>query len=93
MKERRKALCDEPALDVLEHVTPLTSSSVPLPVNPQVINALNLIQTTPFENSFLSRLQGVSTAADTGVLAIDWETSTPWMNLMTDIRDHYRLSQ
>lgn len=28
-----------------------------------------------------------------GVLAMDWETVSPWMNLMSDIRDHYALAQ
>ncbi|CDO69644.1 hypothetical protein BN946_scf184851.g32 [Trametes cinnabarina] len=48
--------------------------------------------TTPYESSFLSRLQGVSVRKNTGVIAIDWEARPPWMELMNDIREHYALA-
>ncbi|KAF8961517.1 hypothetical protein BDZ97DRAFT_1921201 [Flammula alnicola] len=71
---------------------PLTSlPPVPpdLPINPEVLDALYSIKTTPFSNSFLSRLHGTKQRVPPGLLAVDWETRTPWMNLMTDIHDHY----
>jgi hypothetical protein len=63
------------------------------PVNAEVLNGLYGIRTTPFTNSFLSRLHGTNEHPPKGLLAIDWETRTPWMNLMTDIHDHYSFSQ
>ena len=74
----------------------LTPMRVPRPVasvNQQVLDALYAIQTTPYDNSFLSRIQGYSPCRESGIIAIDWETRTPWMELMQDIRDHYTLSQ
>lgn len=60
---------------------------------PHVVRALEDIKTTPFENSLLSRLQGTRASTMPGLIAVDWETITPWMSLMRDIRDHYRLAQ
>jgi len=55
---------------------------------------LEEIQTTPFDHSFLSRLQGEARGYTfSGLIAVDWETITPWMSLMSDIRDHYGLAQ
>ncbi|KAJ7095482.1 hypothetical protein C8R43DRAFT_1049394 [Mycena crocata] len=55
-----------------------------------IIEALESIKTTPFENSFLSRLHGVARgAAIPDLVSVDWETVTPWMRLMIDVRDHY----
>ncbi|KAJ6568273.1 hypothetical protein DFH09DRAFT_432980 [Mycena vulgaris] len=55
-----------------------------------IIEALEAITTTPFENSFLSRLHGVTRGVDIpGLVSVDWETVTPWMSLMSDVRDHY----
>ena len=74
----------------------LTLMRAPRPVtsvNQQVLDALYAIQTTPYENSFLSRIQGYNPCRESGVIALDWETRTPWMELMQDIRDHYTLSQ
>ncbi|KAI0358013.1 hypothetical protein OH77DRAFT_1518768 [Trametes cingulata] len=68
--------------------TPRTAASV----NPQVLDALYAIQTTPYENSFLSRLRGYSPSKQSGVIAVDWETRAPWMELMSDIREHHALS-
>ncbi|KAK2465506.1 hypothetical protein APHAL10511_002398 [Amanita phalloides] len=70
-------------------VTPLPSPPQELPVNPEVLNALYGIETTPFESSFLSRIHGAVAADAPGLIAVDWETKTPWMNLMSDIREHY----
>lgn len=74
---------------------PITPLSVPksTDVNPEVIDALYSIHTTPYDNSFLSRLQGPHITQNSACLAVDWENSTPWMDLMEDIRDHYGLMQ
>jgi hypothetical protein len=72
-------------------ITPLVPP--PYPVNAEVFTGLYGIRTTPFSNSFLSRLDGMNESSPQGLIAIDWETRTPWMNLMTDIHDHYTFSQ
>ncbi|EKM82016.1 hypothetical protein AGABI1DRAFT_119036 [Agaricus bisporus var. burnettii JB137-S8] len=56
---------------------------------PLVLSILENIKTTPFESSFLSRLQGTRGIALAGLIGVDWETITPWMSLMRDIQDHY----
>lgn len=68
---------------------------MPEKANPKllVLSALENIKTTPFESSFLSRLQGTRGVALPGLIAVDWETITPWMSLMRDIRDHYGFAQ
>ncbi|KAJ7780212.1 hypothetical protein DFH07DRAFT_794173 [Mycena maculata] len=69
----------------------LTSVTSSLPEHTSsIIDALEAIQTTPFENSFLSRLHdGAHGAAIPGLVSVDWETVTPWMRLMSDVRAHY----
>jgi len=62
-------------------------------VNAEVLNGLYGIRTTPFSSSFLSRVDGTNEHLPLGLLAIDWETRTPWMNLMADIHNHYSFSQ
>ncbi|KAF8628804.1 hypothetical protein AX15_003719 [Amanita polypyramis BW_CC] len=87
-RERRRCNLNDSGLSpVPDTVTPLPPAPQSLPVNPEVLDALNSIETTPFENSFFSRIHGGST--DVPGLAIDWQTKTPWMNLMSDIREHY----
>jgi hypothetical protein len=71
----------------------LPSSHPPPAVNFQVIDALYSIKTTPYESSFMSRLVGEVSSNNHGVIAVDWETVSPWMHLMKDIRDHYSLAQ
>jgi hypothetical protein len=74
-------------------------TSVPIsPANaiePPTLEALNAILTTPYEHSFLSRLIGMEcglcSANLNGLFSVDWETSTPWLELMADVREHYRL--
>ncbi|KAJ7036493.1 hypothetical protein C8F04DRAFT_1181200 [Mycena alexandri] len=75
----------------LTELPPATGSATPLPEHTtRVVEALESIKTTPFENSFLARLHGVSRGvALPGLVSVDWETVTPWMALMRDIRDHY----
>lgn len=60
---------------------------------PLVLSILENIKTTPFESSFLSRLQGTRGIALAGLIGVDWETITPWMSLMRDIQDHYGFAQ
>ncbi|KAF7309449.1 Cytoplasmic protein [Mycena indigotica] len=59
-----------------------------------VIHALESIKSTPYSNSFLARLQGVPTMGvnPPGLVSVDWETVTPWMSLMSDIRQHFTLA-
>ncbi|KAK7054869.1 hypothetical protein VNI00_003332 [Paramarasmius palmivorus] len=61
-------------------------------VNTDVQDRLFAIQTTPLERSFLSRLVGTNSFQMAGLIAVDWLTESPWMKLMDDIREHYRLS-
>ncbi|KAJ3541883.1 hypothetical protein NMY22_g3710 [Coprinellus aureogranulatus] len=53
----------------------------------EVTTPLNSIKTTPYSNSFLSRLHG--TTVTEACIAVDWDTMSPWMRLMSDIRRHY----
>ncbi|KAF7796838.1 hypothetical protein EIP86_008022 [Pleurotus ostreatoroseus] len=62
-----------------------------MPANPQVLEALYAIKTTPYESSFLSRLQGFQPSHREKVLAEDWDSRAPWMDLMHDIREHFAL--
>ncbi|OCH96331.1 hypothetical protein OBBRIDRAFT_787413 [Obba rivulosa] len=89
----RRRVLDAPIIRV--PAGPLTPLEAPRPtsnVNPQVLDALYAIQTTPFERSFLSRLNGVRSERTPGLIALDWETRSPWMELMGDIREHYGLA-
>ncbi|CAE6402897.1 unnamed protein product [Rhizoctonia solani] len=62
------------------------------PPPPQdVLDRLYAIKTTPLENSFASRLYGGQFSEPT-VFFQDWETMSPWMELMADVMDHHRLS-
>ena len=65
----------------------------PSAVNPQVLDALYAIRTTSYENSFHSRIEGTSTSLQKIAISVDWETRTPWMELMSDIREHHSLFQ
>ncbi|KAG1743091.1 hypothetical protein EDB19DRAFT_1700035 [Suillus lakei] len=70
----------------------LTSLSPQLPPqSPQsgIFNSLNSIRTTHYEMSFLSRLCGYRPSKNSGLVAVDWETRSPWMELMADVREHY----
>ncbi|KAF8998499.1 hypothetical protein BDQ17DRAFT_1247609 [Cyathus striatus] len=92
-RERRRAKLQGRHIESLSvPVTPLPPIVQDLPHNPEVIDALHDIKTTPFENSFLSRLHGSREPVIPALIAVDWETITPWMDLMSDIRDHYSFS-
>ncbi|KZT09856.1 uncharacterized protein LAESUDRAFT_462721 [Laetiporus sulphureus 93-53] len=72
-------------------VTPLPPLRSAPAINPQVLDALYVIKTTPYERSFLSRIKGFQPSLAPGAIAVDWETRSPWMELMNDIREHYSL--
>lgn len=76
-------------------LTPLPQLPSELPPNPQVISALCEIHSTPYDNSFASRLLGSTVPSrDQSVLILrDWESRAPWMDLMDDIQEHYSLKQ
>ncbi|KAI6110805.1 hypothetical protein EV401DRAFT_1890933 [Pisolithus croceorrhizus] len=57
-----------------------------------VLDHLRTIQSTPYENSFASRLYGSKPRRTPGLIAVDWETRTPWTNLLDDIHEHYSLA-
>ncbi|KAH9893525.1 hypothetical protein C8Q73DRAFT_536903 [Cubamyces lactineus] len=81
-----------PAHESRPSLTPIRLPRTKSSANPQVIDALYAIQTTPYESSFLSRLQGLPSRRQDGVIAVDWETRTPWIELMSDIRAHHALA-
>ncbi|KAJ8583851.1 hypothetical protein M405DRAFT_854193 [Rhizopogon salebrosus TDB-379] len=54
-----------------------------------IFDSLNSIRTTRCEMSFLSRLCGHKPSKDPGLIAVDWESRSPWMELMADVREHY----
>ncbi|KAK7466312.1 hypothetical protein VKT23_005039 [Stygiomarasmius scandens] len=60
------------------------------PINVEVLDALLSIRSTSYENSFLSRLHGVRPVRISGLIAIDWNLESPWMRLMSDVREHYK---
>ncbi|KAM6496826.1 hypothetical protein JOM56_007299 [Amanita muscaria] len=89
LERRRLGLRTEGPGPIPGKVTPL---QVPLqnpPVASEVSDPLNSVETTPFENSFLSRIHGAKTPDVPGLIAVDWRTQSPWMDLMCDIRQHY----
>ncbi|KDQ18878.1 hypothetical protein BOTBODRAFT_638946 [Botryobasidium botryosum FD-172 SS1] len=65
----------------------------PPPPNPEILTALYGIQTTPYANSFASRVHGrtIPVNDQSSLILRDWESRSPWMDLMHDIRDHYSL--
>jgi hypothetical protein len=85
--------------------TAYTASPTPVPTrrlvavqpNEETIDALLAIRKTPFEHSFACRLYGLEfgqgQGQEEGLIAVDWETRTTWMELMADIREHYALKQ
>ncbi|QRV88690.1 GNAT family acetyltransferase [Ceratobasidium sp. AG-Ba] len=60
-------------------------------VPPGVLETLYAIKTTSFQTSFASRMYGCPFRSTT-VFFQDWETMSPWMELMADVMDHHRLS-
>ncbi|KAG5636684.1 hypothetical protein H0H81_007214 [Sphagnurus paluster] len=91
IQEKRRARLPETTLQAADTATPLPSFQGNLPPHQEVIDAFYDIKTTPYTSSFLSRIRG-NVAPSASIIAIDWETTTPWMSLMSDIREHYVLS-
>jgi hypothetical protein len=80
---------------LLRPKNPVTVSGLPLTVktpepDPAVLRALYGVRTTPYQNTFLSRLNGFVIRFPP-VVAVDWEVRPPWMDLMEDIRAHHAL--
>ena len=71
---------------------PVEKTELP-PVNPETLDALNAIKTTPYPNSFLSRVRGFQPEPETALIAVDWEIRAPWMDLMRDVVEHHSLMQ
>jgi hypothetical protein len=93
-QEREKANIRQPTIKVPDKIlTPLSISPQNLPVSKEVLDTLYSIKTTPFGHSFLSRLRGFRGFVPPGLVAVDWEIRTPWMNVMADIREHYLFAQ
>ncbi|KAK0497364.1 hypothetical protein EDD18DRAFT_151449 [Armillaria luteobubalina] len=94
-KEQRRVNINPADPQLIESITGDTISSVQdqkyVP-DLKVLEALQEIQTTAYEVSFVSRLQGTMPSRTPGLLSLDWETETPWMALMNDVRQHYRLA-
>lgn len=95
-RERRIASLPSPLTSISSSaITPLPAPSAQgVPAPPEVLAALNSIQHTPYENSFLSRIRGCVPQINDpayALVAIDWETTTPWMSLMQDVREHFGL--
>ncbi|KAJ7065351.1 hypothetical protein C8F01DRAFT_1125334 [Mycena amicta] len=94
-QERRRAAYPEPNIPTsppsyVEMPPPSASTSEQTHA---VIRALELITTTPYHNSFLSRLRGSLAGVDPpGLVSVDWETVAPWMSLMSDIREHFTVA-
>ena len=61
-------------------------------IDPKALDALMSIETTPYQNSFASRLTGTLTT-DTKPFFQDWEARSLWMDLAEDVRMHYILMQ
>ena len=93
-QERRRAgIPESPSVDIgtLATVAPLdVPPSVPAPH--AVLEALRAIQTTRYEHSFAARLYGYTSQKTLGLIAVDWESHSPWTLLMDDIRAHYALA-
>lgn len=70
---------------------PLPPAAKNQPIPPDVLEGLSSIKSTPFNYSFASRLYGGLRSPAT-IFFKDWDTMSPWMELMADLMDHYRLS-
>lgn len=88
---RKGCRTDLQGLDFVNHnsLTSAPPQLPPQPLQPGIFNSLKSIRTTPYEMSFLSRLCGHRPSIDSGLVAVDWETRSPWIELMTDVREHY----
>ncbi|KAJ3849613.1 hypothetical protein EV368DRAFT_75604 [Lentinula lateritia] len=90
-RERRRASVRGPNISitpdgVVEGLVELTATQL----STETVDALCSIRKTSYGSSFASRLYG-NHARTPGLIHVDWDTKTPWMNLMEDIREHYQL--
>ncbi|KAG9093454.1 hypothetical protein FS749_014358 [Ceratobasidium sp. UAMH 11750] len=69
---------------------PLVAETQPAP--PGVLEELCAIKSTPYDQSFASRVYGYSQSPTT-IFFQDWETMSPWMELMADVMAHHRISR
>ncbi|KAG8220760.1 hypothetical protein J3R82DRAFT_2189 [Butyriboletus roseoflavus] len=93
-QERRRAGIRElPSLDIGTPTT-LTPLDVPpsVPVPQAVLDALRAIQTTRYEHSFAARVYGHTPQKTPGLIAVDWESRSPWTLVMDDICAHHALA-
>ncbi|KAI0947063.1 hypothetical protein AcV7_009599 [Taiwanofungus camphoratus] len=89
----RRELLGGNAAHILNNPTmPLSAKRPAGAVNSQVIDVLCSMQTIHYQWSFLSRLLGFQPSTTSGAIAVDWETRSPWMQLMSDIREHFMLA-
>ena len=72
-------------------MTTLPDAHANTTLNLSIIAALEAIRTTPIENSMYARLYGCYARPDAAAIAYDWDTRTPWMSLLEDIREHYSI--
>lgn len=70
---------------------PLETEAEAQPAPAEVLEGLYSIKNIPFECSFASRLYGGHPSTPL-IFFQDWETMSPWMELMADIMDHHRIS-
>ncbi|KIJ65214.1 hypothetical protein HYDPIDRAFT_27934 [Hydnomerulius pinastri MD-312] len=88
-REKRSARTPEPPVRIVSNTLTAFDPPPPACLPPAVLESLRAIQTTRYENSFASRVYGHKPLKIPGLLATDWETCSPWTNLMDDIHAHY----
>lgn len=73
----------------------LTPLDVPpsVPILQSVLDGLQVIQTTKYEHSFAARVYGHTPQKTPGLIAVDWESCSPWTLLMDDLHTHYSFAQ
>ncbi|KAN0088763.1 hypothetical protein V8E55_005820 [Tylopilus felleus] len=94
LQERRRAGIRELPSSHIETPTTVTPLDVPpsVPIPHAVLDGLQAIHTTRYEHSFAARVYGHTPQRTPGLIAVDWESSSPWMLLMDDNRAHYVLA-
>jgi hypothetical protein len=93
-QERRKAGIRQSPVVAISGTSLATLDSPPSSSPPStVLDSLKAIQTTRHENSFAARLCGHKPQKTPGLISVDWESRSPWMNLMDDIHAHYSYAQ
>ncbi|KAF8836824.1 hypothetical protein BDN67DRAFT_262320, partial [Paxillus ammoniavirescens] len=89
-RERRKAGIRQSPVVAVSGTSLATLAFPPSSSLPStVLDSLKAIQTTRHENSFSARLCGHKPQKTPGLISVDWESRSPWMDLMDDIHAHY----